>query len=60
MTLSSGEAELVAAVKVSSGMLGAIQLMEDWGIKSTGQVFVDSFAALKKRSEEKETADSGT
>ena len=46
ITLSSGEAELVAAVKASTETIGLIQLMQDWGIELEGVVLVDSSAAL--------------
>jgi hypothetical protein len=46
ITLSSGEAELVAAVKMSTELIGMLQLAEDWGIKLEGKVFVDSSAAI--------------
>ena len=46
VTLSSGEAELVAAVKMSSELIGLMQLMKDWGMEAEGIVLVDSSAAL--------------
>ena len=46
ITLSSGEAELVAAVKMSTELIGVLQLAEEWGLKLSGQVYVDSSAAL--------------
>ena len=46
VTLSSGEAELVAAVKLSTELLGVIQLMKDWGMDMEGKVMVDSAAAI--------------
>ena len=46
ITLSPGEAELVAAVKMSSELIGLIQLARDWGLKMDGSVHVDSSAAL--------------
>ena len=46
ITLSSGEAELVAAVKMSTEVIGLIQLARDWGDKLGGKVLVDSSAAL--------------
>ncbi len=46
ITLSSGEAELVAAVKMGTEMLGMAQLAKDWGQEVEGTVFVDSSAAL--------------
>ena len=45
-TLSSGEAELVAAVKMSCEVIGMLQLAEGWGITISGSVYVDSTAAL--------------
>ena len=46
ITLSSGEAELVAAVKVSTEVLGILQLSGEWGFEMTGHIFVDSSAAI--------------
>ena len=46
ITLSSGEAELVALVKVSTELLGIIQLAADWGDEIEAEVLVDSAAAL--------------
>ncbi len=46
ITLSSGEAELVAAVKTSTEVLGLIQLAHDWGVDAEARVFVDSSAAV--------------
>jgi hypothetical protein len=46
ITLSSGEAELVAMVKMSSEVLGLIQLAKDWGQTKIGRVLADSSAAL--------------
>ena len=46
ITLSSGEAELVAAVKMSAELIGMLQLLEDWGVKMEARVFVDSTAAI--------------
>ena len=46
ITLSSGEAELVAAVRVSSELLGLCQLAHDWGIELEGEIMVDSAAAI--------------
>ena len=46
VTLSSGEAELVAAVKRSTELIGLIQLAKDWRVKVGGKVMVDSSAAL--------------
>ena len=46
ITLSSGEAELVAAVKMSCEVIGLLQLAEEWGSKLTGAIYVDSSAAL--------------
>ncbi len=46
VTLSSGEAELVAAVKMSTEVIGLTQLLADWGVKAEGTVLTDSAAAL--------------
>ena len=46
ITLSSAEAELVAAVKASTEVLGVVQLAADWGLKLRGRVMVDSSAAI--------------
>ena len=46
VTLSSGEAELVAAVKTSTEVLGILQLLADWGRNFEGVILVDSSAAL--------------
>ena len=46
ITLSSGEAELVAAVKMSTEIIGITQLAEDWGMSLRGRVHVDSSAAI--------------
>ena len=46
ITLSSGEAELVAAVKASTEALGMIQLLADWGIHVEATILVDSAAAI--------------
>ena len=46
VTLSSGEAELVACVKLSAELLGMLQLLRDWGIEMEGRVMVDSAAAI--------------
>ena len=46
ITLSSAEAELVAAVKTYTGLIGVTQLMKDWGKDTEGEVFVDSSAAM--------------
>ncbi len=46
ITLSSGEAELVAAVKMSTEVLGMLQLLEDWGVSKEAKVYVDSSAAI--------------
>ena len=46
ISLSSAEAELVAAVKMSTELLGMQQLMEEWGIHKKCDVYVDSSAAL--------------
>ena len=46
ITLSSGEAELVAAVKASAELIGVTQLASEWGHNLKGAVYVDSSAAL--------------
>ncbi len=46
ITLSSGEAELVAAVKMSAELIGMTQLAADWGMQCRGRVMVDSSAAI--------------
>ena len=46
ITLSSGEAELVAAVKMCAELIGLSQLEKDWGESVEGTVFVDSNAAI--------------
>ena len=46
ITLSSAEADLVAAVKASTELIGIIQMELAWGYIMTGEVYVDSSAAL--------------
>ena len=46
ITLSSGESELVAAVKMCTELVGLAQLAYDWGIDLGCRVHVDSSAAL--------------
>ena len=46
ITLSSGEAEIVAVVKMSTELLGVMQLAQEWGMVMEGKVYVDSSAAL--------------
>ena len=46
ITLSSGEAELVAVVKMSSELIGLLQLAHEWGMEMDGHVYTDSSAAL--------------
>ena len=46
ITLSSWEAELVAAVKMSTELLGILQLLADWGQTLEAKVYVDSAAAI--------------
>ena len=46
ITLSSGEAELVAAVKMCTEVIGIIQLARDWGVELEGRIYVDSSAAI--------------
>ena len=47
ITLSSGEAELVAIVKMSTELIGLAQLGEEWGMQLKGVVKTDSSAALQ-------------
>ena len=46
ITLSSGETELVAAVKMSAELIGMMQLLEDWGVTREARVYVDSSGAI--------------
>ena len=46
IALSSGVAELIALVKVSTELIGLLQLLRDWGRLEEGEVMVDSSAAL--------------
>ena len=46
ITLSSAEAELVAAVKMSTELIGVTQLAADWGCELKGEVHIDSSAAI--------------
>ena len=46
ITLSSAEAELVAAVKMSTELIGMVQLAKDWGMSRSGEVLIDSSAAI--------------
>ena len=46
VTLSSGEAELVAAVKSTAEAIGIARMAHDWGDDSTLVVYVDSSAAI--------------
>ena len=46
ITLSSGEAELVAAVKTCTELIGVCQMAHDWGHKIEARVYVDSSAAV--------------
>ena len=46
ITLSSAEAELVAAVKMSTELIGVTQLAADWGCELKGKVHIDSSAAI--------------
>ena len=46
VTLSSGEAELVACVKASCELIGILQMSSEWGLEVEGEVYVDSTAAL--------------
>ena len=46
VTLSSGEAELMALCRVTSEAIGLAQLAAGWGMSMAAEVFVDSSAAL--------------
>jgi hypothetical protein len=46
ITLSSGEAELVAMVNMACEVIGDIQLAGEWGITTVGNIYADSSAAL--------------
>ena len=46
VTLSSAEAELMAAVRATTEAIGIAQLADSWGVGATASVFVDSSAAL--------------
>ena len=46
IALSSGEAELIAVVKMSCEIIGVMQMMREWGLETHGRVWVDSSAAL--------------
>ena len=46
ITLSSAEAELVAAVRTCTEALGLVQLSYDWGMTFAAKIFVDSSAAI--------------
>ena len=46
ISLSSAEAELIAAVKMSTELIGITQMAADWGEVQRGRLFVDSSAAI--------------
>ena len=46
VTLSSAEAELAACIKASTETIGILQMVETFGTKLAGEIFVDSSAAL--------------
>ena len=46
ITLSSAEAELVAAVRTSTEALGVAQLAYDWGMELPVRIYIDSSAAI--------------
>ena len=54
VTLSTGEAEPVAMVKMSGEMIGMTQLASDWGLAVKGKIFAESGAAwgIARREEE--------
>ena len=46
IALSSGEAELIALVKMSTETLGSMNMLKEWGIQPGARIFADSSAAL--------------
>ena len=46
VTLSSAEAELAACIKASVETIGMLQLVQSYGVKVQGEIFVDSSASL--------------
>ena len=46
LALSSGEAELFADFKTSTEVIGLLQMAKDWGLDLSGDIYVDSTAAL--------------
>ena len=46
VTLSSAEAELMAAVKASTETIGMIQMAAEWDLELSGSIYVGSSAAL--------------
>ena len=46
VTLSSAEAELMAAVRATTEAIGITQLADSWGVRAAASVLVDSSAAL--------------
>ena len=46
ITLTSGEAELIAAVKAASEGLGVVNMLSEWGQECRVRVWVDSSAAI--------------
>ena len=46
IALSSGEAELIALVKMSTETLGIMNMLREWGIQPGARIFTDSSAAL--------------
>ena len=46
VTLSSAEAELMAAVRATAEAIGIVQLAESWGVAAQASILVDSSAAL--------------
>ena len=46
ITLSSGEAELVALVTASSEAIGVVPIEKEWGLDLKAGIFVDSSVAL--------------
>ena len=46
IALSSGEAELIALVKMSTETLGIMNMLREWGIQPGARIYADSSAAL--------------
>ena len=57
VTLSSGEDQLVAMVKMSCEMIGMTQLASEWGLAMKGNVFAGSSVALGIAEEKRKRKD---